>query len=125
MIALASGRIRLNVELKYNRDDPQLAAKVLELLRSEGVLDQCVITSLEYSAVREAKRLAPEVQVGLIVTKSIGDPASVEADFLSLNQDAVSARLLTGRTPAGSRSTSGRSTIGRQWSGWWRWASII
>ena len=58
MIALARGRIRLNVELKYNRDDPQLAAKVLRLLRSEGVLDQCVITSLEYppSAKRSGLR---------------------------------------------------------------------
>jgi len=94
MIDLARGRIRLNVELKYNRDDPQLAAKVIELLRSEGVLDQCVITSLEHSAVRDAKRLAPEVRVGLIVTKSIGDPADIDADFLSLNQNAVSAKLL-------------------------------
>ncbi|MCI0357739.1 MAG: glycerophosphodiester phosphodiesterase [Planctomycetaceae bacterium] len=94
MIALAKGRIRLNVELKYNRDDPALAAKVLQLLRSEGVLDQCVITSLEHSAIREVKRLAPDVRAGLIVTKSIGDPADVDADFLSLNQDAVSPRLL-------------------------------
>ena len=37
---------------------------------------------------------APEVEVGLIVTKSIGDPATTDADFLSLNQNAVSARLL-------------------------------
>jgi glycerophosphoryl diester phosphodiesterase len=95
MIAVARGRIRLNVELKYNRDDPTLATKVIQLLRSENVLDQCVITSLEHSAVREAKRLAPEVQVGLIVTKSVGDPAEADADFLSLNQDAVSARLLS------------------------------
>ena len=94
MIDLARGRIRLNVELKYNRDDPQLAAKVIELLRSEGVLNQCVITSLVHSAVRDAKRLAPEVRVGLIVTKSIGDPADIDADFLSLNQNAVSAKLL-------------------------------
>jgi glycerophosphoryl diester phosphodiesterase len=94
MIALARGRIRLNVELKYNRKDPVLAAKVLELLRSEGTLDECIITSLEHSAIREVKRLAPQARAGLIVTKSIGDPAAVDADFLSLNQDAVSPRLV-------------------------------
>jgi glycerophosphoryl diester phosphodiesterase len=32
--------------------------------------------------------------VGLIVTRSIGDPAAIDADFLSLNQDAVSAKLV-------------------------------
>ena len=94
MVAVANGRIRLNVELKYNRDDPTLAPHVIELLRSKGVLKQCIITSIEYSAVREAKRLAPEVQVGLIVTKAVGDPVALEADFLSMNQDAVSAKLI-------------------------------
>ncbi len=94
MVAVAKGRIRLNVELKYNRDDPTLAPLVVELLRSEGFLDQCIITSIEYSAVKDAKRLAPEVQVGLIVTKMVGDPVALDADFLSMNQDAVSAKLI-------------------------------
>lgn len=94
MVAMAKGRIRLNVELKYNRDDPTLAPHVVELLRSEGFLHQCIITSIEYSAVQDAKRLAPEVQVGLIVTKVVGDPVALEADFLSMNQDAVSAKLI-------------------------------
>ncbi|MBC7852910.1 MAG: hypothetical protein IAF94_05700 [Pirellulaceae bacterium] len=44
------------------------------------------------AAVR--KRLAPEVQVGLIVTKVVGDPVALEADFLSMYQDAVSAKLI-------------------------------
>ena len=94
MVAVAKGRIRLNVELKYNRDDPTLAPLVVELLRREGFLDQCIITSIQYSAVKDAKQLAPEVQVGLIVTKVVGDPVALKADFLSMNQDAVSAKLV-------------------------------
>ena len=94
MIAVAKGHIRLNVELKYNRDDPTLASRVIETLRKEDFLDQCVITSIEYSAVRDAKRLAPEIQVGLIVTKVVGDPVALEADFLSMNQGAVTTKLI-------------------------------
>jgi glycerophosphoryl diester phosphodiesterase len=41
------GRMKLNVELKYNVPDPDLVPAVLDLLRRERFLDQVVITSLD------------------------------------------------------------------------------
>ncbi|MGD8362709.1 MAG: glycerophosphodiester phosphodiesterase family protein, partial [Gemmatimonadota bacterium] len=41
-ITLVRGKMRLNIELKYNRPDPGLAAAVVEILRREEFLDQCV-----------------------------------------------------------------------------------
>jgi glycerophosphoryl diester phosphodiesterase len=51
-IAAAGEQIRLNVELKYNRPDPELAARVARVLRQENFLHRCVITSLDAAALQ-------------------------------------------------------------------------
>src|SRR4029453_9073215 len=57
VIGLSRGRIQLNIELKYNRPDPALAGNVVELLRREAFLTNCVITSLDPAALTEVQRL--------------------------------------------------------------------
>jgi len=84
-IALVRGRMRLNIELKYNRPDPTLGPKVIELLRAEAFVDQCVITSLDQAALREVESVAPDLVTGLIVTAVVGDVTRAATDFLSLN----------------------------------------
>jgi glycerophosphoryl diester phosphodiesterase len=85
VIATVRGRMKLNVELKYNGPDPQLASAVLDVLRHEQFLDQVVITSLDAAALRQVRAIEPQVRIGQIVTVAIGDPARGETDFLSLN----------------------------------------
>ena len=85
VIATVRGRMKLNVELKYNAPDPQLAAAVLDVLRHEQFLDQVVITSLDAAALRQVHAIEPRVRIGQIVTVAIGDLAHGETDFLSLN----------------------------------------
>src|SRR5262249_60624314 len=93
MLETARGSIRLNIELKYNRPDPALAPQVVEMLRAEEALTTHVLTSLDYAAVRKVKELAPEATVGLIVTKSVGDPARLEADFLAVSQSLATEKV--------------------------------
>ena len=73
VIGLSRGRIQLNIELKYNWPDPALAGKVVELLRREVFLTNCIITSLDSAALAEIQRLAPELKSGQIVTASVGE----------------------------------------------------
>ena len=47
VIALARGKIKLQIELKYYGKDRGLAAKVAELIRREDFEDQCEVTSLD------------------------------------------------------------------------------
>jgi glycerophosphoryl diester phosphodiesterase len=91
---LVRGRMGLNIELKYNRPDPTLAPRVIDLLRGKGMIDQCVITSLDLDALRQAEALEPRVVTGLIVTKSLGDPTRLGVNFLSLNVEAATRRLV-------------------------------
>jgi glycerophosphoryl diester phosphodiesterase len=85
------GRMKLNIELKYNVPDPGLVSAVIELLRKEDFLDQAVITSLDYQALRQVMSIEPALKTGHIVTASVGDVMKTEADFLSLNSAKTNA----------------------------------
>lgn len=101
VIDLVRGRMKLNIELKYNVPDSDLAPAVVELLRQNDFLDQAVITSLDYEALKQVKRLEPRLETGHIVTAAVGDIVRTEADFLSLNAARVTEPLLRRAHAAG------------------------
>lgn len=94
VIALVRGRMKLNVELKYNVPDPGLAPAVVELLRREDFLDQAVITSLDYAALKQVEAIEPALRTGHIVTASVGDVLRTEADFVSLSSAQAKGSLV-------------------------------
>jgi glycerophosphoryl diester phosphodiesterase len=94
VIDLARGRMRINIELKYNVPDPGLAPAVIDLLKQENFLDQVVITSLDYAALKQVKLLEPRIPTGHIVTAAVGDVAKTRADFVSLNSAQATPALL-------------------------------
>jgi glycerophosphoryl diester phosphodiesterase len=94
VIDLVRGRMKINIELKYNVPDPGLAPAVVELLRREGFIDQVVITSLDYAALKQVKILEPRLRTGHIVTAAMGDVLRTEADFLSLNSAKATSSLV-------------------------------
>jgi glycerophosphoryl diester phosphodiesterase len=94
VIALARGHMKINVELKYNVPDPGLAPAVIDLLRNENFVDQVVITSLDYGALKQVKSLEPRLKTGHIVTAAVGDVSRTQADFLSLNSAQATPELL-------------------------------
>lgn len=102
-IALARGRVKLNVELKYNVPDPELAPAVVEILRRERFLDQAVVTSLDYAALQQVERIEPGIDTGHIVTAVIGDVLATQADFLSLNAARATRWLVWRAHRAGKR----------------------
>ena len=103
VIAMARGHARLNVELKYNVPDPALAHAVVALLRQEDFIGQSVVTSLNYSALRQVERLDPRMVTGHIVTAAMGNVVRTEADFLSLNAAHATAALVRRAHRAGKR----------------------
>lgn len=94
-ITLVRGKMRLNIELKYNRPDPGLAAAVVEILRREEFLDQCVITSLDLGSLRQVEAAEPDLVTGLVLTRAVGNPARLPVDFLSVNTSAATNRLIS------------------------------
>jgi glycerophosphoryl diester phosphodiesterase len=103
VIAYARGKLKLNIELKYNVPDPGLAPAVIELLRRENFLDQAVITSLDHAALQQVERLEPGLRTGLIVTASVGNVARVDTDFVSLNSAKAKPDLVRRAQAAGKQ----------------------
>lgn len=89
-IEVCRNRLRLNIELKYNRPDPELATRVGEILRRESFTDQCIVMSLDWPPLSAFKETYPEVPVGLIVFRSLGRLEKVDADAYSMNAARIS-----------------------------------
>jgi glycerophosphoryl diester phosphodiesterase len=101
VIALVRGHMKLNVELKYNAADAQLAAAVVDVLRSERFLDQVVITSLSAAALAQVRELEPSLPTGQIVTVAVGDVARSPTEFLSLNAARAAPEVIRRSHAAG------------------------
>jgi glycerophosphoryl diester phosphodiesterase len=93
-IEAARGRIKLNVELKYNGHDQRLAERVVDLLHERHFEDEVVISSLNAAGLAEVRRLDPHLRIGYIVAKSAGDITRQDVDFLSMSQKEVTPHLL-------------------------------
>ena len=105
VIDLVRGKTKINIELKYNVPDPGLAPAVVELLVREDFIDQVVITSLDYAALKQVRSIEPRLKTGHIVTAAVGDVLRTEADFLSLNSAKATSSLVR-RARAGGKDVA-------------------
>ncbi|MCP4399385.1 MAG: hypothetical protein GY801_19060 [bacterium] len=94
MIELARGKIKLNIELKFNGNADRLTERVVEIVQEENFVDRCVISSLNYEAVLRAKELDEELQVGYIIFGAIGKSSRIQSDFLSVSKDIISESMI-------------------------------
>ncbi len=79
------GRAKLLIELKYNGHDVALAPRVVGIVRDERFQSDCLVMSLDTRGVAELRRLAPEIKVGLTISRSMGDLSKLDVDFLSVS----------------------------------------
>jgi glycerophosphoryl diester phosphodiesterase len=94
VIALARGKIRLQIELKYYAKDRGLARKVADLIADEHFEGQCEVTSLDADGLMKAKQANPRLNVVALVTYALGDPGRLEVDGLSVNTQVLSDRVI-------------------------------
>ena len=101
VIEIVRGRALLLIELKYNGHDVDLARRVIDIVRDQGIEDACMIMSLDMKGVEETRRLAPAIPVGAIVATSVGDPARLDVDFLALSAGKTDGARVSRYTGAG------------------------
>ncbi|MDQ0657358.1 glycerophosphodiester phosphodiesterase family protein [Paenibacillus sp. W2I17] len=102
------GRVRLNIELKTQGDMYQgLPAAVIHEVRKRHMQNDVVITSFEPAALIEVKKLAPEIQTGLIIDARPGDLLTalrqMNCTFLSIGYTNVDKSLMNEMRSAGIR----------------------
>lgn len=101
VLAWARDRVKLNIELKYNRPDPALAPAVLGLLRAHCMLDQCVITSFNAAAMQAVRASEPAARTGLILTTPGPDVFGVAMDIVSVAKAAATPDFIRAAHHAG------------------------
>jgi glycerophosphoryl diester phosphodiesterase len=94
VITLCRGKIRLNIELKFFGPDRRLAKAVADIVREQDFESDCLVTSLNYDALQEARRHNPRLRTGLTVAHALGDVSRLEVDALSVRADFLSDEVL-------------------------------
>ncbi|UCF20299.1 MAG: glycerophosphoryl diester phosphodiesterase membrane domain-containing protein [Gemmatimonadota bacterium] len=100
-IEVARGRIKLNIELKFNGHDQRLAERVVEILRARGFGSEALVSSLELPGLQKVRELDPDLSVGYMIARSIGDITRLDVDFLSLNRRIVTRELVASAQRSG------------------------
>ncbi|MGI9569253.1 MAG: glycerophosphodiester phosphodiesterase family protein [Desulfobulbia bacterium] len=95
VIRAVKGKMKLNIELKFNGHSQNLESEVVRLVREAQFEDECIITSLHASGVRNVANVDKDLRRGLIVTANIGDLTSLDVDILAVNANAVTRDLVT------------------------------
>jgi len=76
VIDVVRGKIKLNIELKTNGHEKELAERTLKIVKEKKFENDCFFTSFSYSQIKKIKDIDPTLKVGLIF-KTIPDTIDV------------------------------------------------
>ncbi len=94
-IQASHGKLRLNIEIKSNGHNDDIVEKVVAIIQEENFISNCVITSMNYSMLKEVKELCPELTTGYTLRMVYGSVEDMSAaDFYSVKYTYVSRRLV-------------------------------
>lgn len=89
------GKMHLNIEIKNVGADSDLPARVVNLIKSAGMEEQCVVTSTSLSYLKAVKEIDPQIVTGYIISAAYGNFYSSDAlDFISLRSSFVDRHLV-------------------------------
>lgn len=95
------GKIRLNIEIKLTDNEPDLVKMVAALIEQYDYIDECVVTSMNYEALKGIKQINPKIQTGYVLNVAYGnfynlpyvDAFSINSGFVNKNMvDAIHNR---------------------------------
>ena len=79
------GKIRLNIEIKYNGHNSQIVRKVVKIIEDLDFVDSCVVTSMNYKFLEQVKELNPDIATGYTMSMIYGNLSRLTAaDFFSV-----------------------------------------
>jgi glycerophosphoryl diester phosphodiesterase len=94
VLKLSDNKIKLNIELKFNGHEKKLVENVVAIIQDHAFGSQCVVSSLNYAGLKKVRDLNPDLKIGYIIAKSIGNMFRSDLDFLSLASGIVTADVV-------------------------------
>ena len=89
ILSACKGRLVLFAELKGESADKEMADYVVKEVRKRGMTDECVLISLDYGLMDYIETKYPDMQTGFLLFISFGETASLNCDFLGLEEESA------------------------------------
>lgn len=85
------------IEIKGYPQDPELPAKIVDLVHRYDLKKECRIHSGEYDALRKVKEIDPDIPCGMILIAAIGGIYNMPyADFFSIEHSLITQGVING-----------------------------
>ena len=95
VIEYVRGRMMLNIEIKYAGTSSDLPEKVVDCIRENDFVEQCVVTSTSLSYLKRVKAVDPDIYTGYILSAAYGSYYEDDAiDFISLISSSANRKLV-------------------------------
>lgn len=94
VVSISKDKIKLNIEIKGDNNSKNLVRKVVEIIEYNDIINDCVITSLEYNDIKEVKERNPKIKTGYIMYLAKGDLNNLKSDFYSVEESIVNSNLI-------------------------------
>lgn len=88
--------MRLNIELKPSGHEKNFEKQVVELIKEKDFVNQCVLTSLNYSVLENIKKVDNTITTVYVMGLAYGNITQLEAaDCFSIEATSVTEKLVT------------------------------
>ncbi|MDD7738570.1 MAG: glycerophosphodiester phosphodiesterase [Fusicatenibacter sp.] len=95
IIQYAKGKINLNIEVKYNGHNLNIVKKVIKIIEENDFVENCVLTSMNYNYLKQAKKLNPDIKTGYTMKMTYGDLEDLDAaDFFSVKYSYITEQFV-------------------------------
>lgn len=95
VLKACKGRMNLNIELKNIGSHTDLPEKTAQLISEYHMEDQCVISSVRLSYLKEIKEINPELKTGYILAAAYGYYyENDDIDFISIRSSFVTKKMV-------------------------------
>ena len=94
MLEACRGRLTLYVELKGETADQQMADDAVRIIKEYNMEKEAVLISLKYDLIDYIETNYPEMETGYLAFASFGDTASLNCDYLALEQQAATDNMI-------------------------------
>ena len=94
VLDLCKGRVGIIIELKSYGHGQMLEQRVVDLVEAAGSVEEVQCMSLKTEIVARLKKLRPQWRVGLLLSLVVGDVRSIDADFLAVNAQFATSRMV-------------------------------
>ncbi|MBQ8185145.1 MAG: hypothetical protein IJ036_05100 [Lachnospiraceae bacterium] len=89
------GKLLVNVEIKDNGHNEGIVKSVIQTIKDYDMLEQCVLSSMNYEFLCQAKELEPELVTGYILAEAGQDMELLQAaDFVSVKYTCVTEEFV-------------------------------